>query len=397
MTSNHYLTIKNDSEDGNIFVIGDVHGAVDTLKATLKKLTPNDKLVIVGDLVDRGVSLETNLASSADVLDFIIENNKQAQKKQAPYIYSIKGNHEEDVLFCISMLLEFKAKQKENPLYTIHPNYIEMLVGFIGNGGGWIFNNPEHRNEFNGYSQLNTSYRETYKPNIRKLLTESLEHSDTLINNIDEYKTFLNDLSYIIKIEDKSNSAWVAHADLPFTDIELNTKIANGENLTKNEISHLTNAREVNFSQKRSENMDLVYCGHNPIGLMGTVAVRTATNHINLDSAAYCYSATLLMNHTLGIAEIISAPGARHTSTTPYIAHLELLDKSKNEIEHHLKTQRMALKQSESNNMPTNIDNISNKPSLAARDIGIFSKNEQNKRKAPDVLSEDASSKKGMF
>lgn len=388
MTTNNYLTVKNDNPDGHIFVIGDVHGSVDTLKIVLGKLNSNDKLVIVGDLIDRGVSLETRLSASADVLDLIIENNKQAENKQAPYIYSIKGNHEDDVLGFISLLQYFKTGQEKSSDVVMPPLYIEMLVAFIGNGGGWIFNNPVHREAFIAYSQLNKSIRDKHKTRIIELLNESLGHPDTLINNINEYQTLLNGLPYIIKIEDELNSAWVAHADLPFTDTELSTKIAQNQPLTKNEIIHLTTAREGQFSQKRSENTMPVYCGHSPIGLIGTAAVRQATNHINLDSAAYCYSATLLINHTLAKAEVVSAPATPYTGAPAYIAHLKFLDKSKNEIEHHLQTQRLAVKQSLNNDKPSQFTGV----------VGTFYNQQQNqlKRSASNNLSEEEPATKKM-
>lgn len=64
----------------NVWVIGDVHGFSKTLRQLITKLTlsPEDSVVILGDLIDRG-------PNSFDIVQFV---------KQSENIYSLKGNHE---------------------------------------------------------------------------------------------------------------------------------------------------------------------------------------------------------------------------------------------------------------------------------------------------------------
>jgi len=71
---------------GNVWAIGDVHGHADTLKALVGKLNlgPLDRVVLLGDLVDRG-------PKSCEVLRFARENSR---------IFAVKGNHEEMMLDC---------------------------------------------------------------------------------------------------------------------------------------------------------------------------------------------------------------------------------------------------------------------------------------------------------
>ena len=59
------------------YIIGDVHGEFDSLKALKDKLPQNANLVFVGDLVDRG-------KKSKEVIDFVKDNN---------YL-CVLGNHE---------------------------------------------------------------------------------------------------------------------------------------------------------------------------------------------------------------------------------------------------------------------------------------------------------------
>lgn len=66
---------------GRDFVVGDLHGCVDVLRALLHdtRFDPaRDRLFSVGDLVDRGPASETTL----DLLD-------------RPWCHVVRGNHEE--------------------------------------------------------------------------------------------------------------------------------------------------------------------------------------------------------------------------------------------------------------------------------------------------------------
>mgnify|MGYP006094088527 CR=1 FL=1 len=71
----------------SVWVIGDVHGHILTLKSLIKKLemSEGDKLVSLGDLIDRG-------ADSAAVLRLFLEN---------PNYHLIRGNHEDLMLRCL--------------------------------------------------------------------------------------------------------------------------------------------------------------------------------------------------------------------------------------------------------------------------------------------------------
>lgn len=66
---------------GRDFVVGDLHGCVDVLRALLHDIRfdpARDRLFSVGDLVDRGPASETTL----DLLD-------------RPWCHVVRGNHEE--------------------------------------------------------------------------------------------------------------------------------------------------------------------------------------------------------------------------------------------------------------------------------------------------------------
>ena len=73
----------------NMYIIGDVHGCLNTLKALINKLPTNAKIVFVGDLIDRG-------SNSAEVIKFIRDNNYDC----------VLGNHEYSMIENGELLLE---------------------------------------------------------------------------------------------------------------------------------------------------------------------------------------------------------------------------------------------------------------------------------------------------
>lgn len=69
---------------GRDFIVGDIHGSYDAVLTAMRRVSfvpQHDRLFCVGDLVDRG-------EQSARVLKFL----------QLPYIFSVRGNHEENLL-----------------------------------------------------------------------------------------------------------------------------------------------------------------------------------------------------------------------------------------------------------------------------------------------------------
>ena len=74
-----------------IYIIGDVHGCIKTLKALISQLPQNAQIVFTGDLIDRG-------RYSKDVIEFVRINNYKC----------IIDNHEEMQYLEISMVFGVK-------------------------------------------------------------------------------------------------------------------------------------------------------------------------------------------------------------------------------------------------------------------------------------------------
>lgn len=91
--------------NNSIYVIGDVHGCIKTLKSLIAKLPQDAKIVFVGDLIDRG-------ASSMEVVDFVMKNNYDC----------VLGNHED-------ALLEFEDDIFNNKSSLINNYWVKNYGG----------------------------------------------------------------------------------------------------------------------------------------------------------------------------------------------------------------------------------------------------------------------------
>ena len=85
-------------EDGHrLFVVGDLHGHLATFRALLHrlKLKPEDRVICLGDMIDRG-------PASAELVALV---------RSHPQIICIKGNHEHMAIQCVQPDGTFEAWQ----------------------------------------------------------------------------------------------------------------------------------------------------------------------------------------------------------------------------------------------------------------------------------------------
>ena len=137
------------NEKGIDYVLGDIHGRVDLVYESLKVVNfdaTKDRLFCVGDLIDRG-------PYSSHVVDFL----------NLPFVYAIRGNHED-------MLLNY---------YETYPEATDKDFYHVGltNGMTWFLDNTQEE---------------------RKKILESLAK-----------------LPLIIEIDSKRGLIGLVHADVP--------------------------------------------------------------------------------------------------------------------------------------------------------------------------------------
>ena len=168
----HIIELE-ENKQGDDIIIGDIHGEITTFETVIKTLNSNDRLFIAGDLIDKGVD-------SLGVLEKILSvNETRAKSGLVPQIYSVRGNHED-------IFLEY-ADRLLNPKNYADNTRASFEEYRLANGGEWV---------------------------------DVIEAS-----NIAVYQKFIETLPYIICVGGK-NPFNIAHADLIFSDEELQNKTA---------------------------------------------------------------------------------------------------------------------------------------------------------------------------
>jgi hypothetical protein len=241
MDNANAITVFEENMSGHDIIAGDVHGEITLLAHMVQNLGPNDRLFIVGDLVDRG---EDSLA----IFKFINGFNTQQDK---PKIITIKGNHE-------VMLLNFIDSRLNPENYSVEKNQ-EIVDLYRINGGGWAMKLP--------------------------------------LDELKVLKTLIEPSPYIIHVKGQK-PFHIAHADMLFTDKELLERIENKNfKMTAAEIEYCVWARnngEVQIKETGRTSASIpVYCGHSILEGM-----RADTKHINLDFGSFGTHHIGIVNHT---------------------------------------------------------------------------------------------------
>jgi serine/threonine protein phosphatase 1 len=117
MATNHQLSkyqphlLLPENTTGRDFIVSDLHGHRERLETALSKLKfspQQDRLISVGDLIDRG-------PDSPGCLDLL----------QEPWFWAVRGNHEQ-------MLIETEAAQTD-----------ALWSRWLMNGGSWVLQQPD--------------------------------------------------------------------------------------------------------------------------------------------------------------------------------------------------------------------------------------------------------------
>lgn len=314
---------------GNDYVIGDVHGSNAGLRVVIAHLKPQDRLFIVGDLFDRG-------RDSPDVFRLIMEAIEKGTK-----IYVTRGNHEEMFLKAIAVLTQFA----NDPAPTLSDELKKCIHTFLGNGGNWIFTDKKNQDDYQNLWDHTSLSQFRCDANFFKMPTHPL---------LPKIQAYLETLPYIIIVGgfDDPNSFIVCHADLPFTDDELQKRLSPPHKpLQADEIEHLTWKRpdtELFCTSRRNYKSLVTYCGHS-VHQMDVRAVREESNHVNLDGGACYYpdlQLFLRLNHTTGEAFLLFGI-KKSPLTTEEEARITFLSQSAAEISNHLSRFRRNLHEAE--------------------------------------------------
>jgi hypothetical protein len=340
-TTRPHLVKIGENTKGRDLIIGDVHGSYNALAELIKHIKPEDRLFIVGDLVDRG-------ENSPGIFKLLRENSN---------IFSIRGNHETLCINAIATLEwlaalikpiggnwqdqlkniinETIAKNLQGAAKDMWPNNSELyndpivnkmindLQLHLLNGGQWLVD--KFINELKS-NDIDCQYNQN-----QLILNYSKESEIGLVKNT------MNNLPYIMHVEGKLPFN-IVHADMPFSDKELFKRLTdNYPYLSEQEINYATWARQFG-NVGRNKDSILAAVGHNIIkdAIQGTIApaVRADTNTIDLDVGAFETKNFLILSIENGVAQAFTL-NPENKLDNPY-----------NEIMSHLRKKGYSFKES---------------------------------------------------
>ncbi len=242
--------------EGKDFVVGDIHGHFRKLDNKLEEIGFNfeqDRLFVVGDLIDRG-------PYSHECLDYL--------KKD--WFYSIKGNHEEFLVRGVDFMLRGCPADDMTGIISYNT--------WMGNGGRW-------------FEDLKTVHGE-----------------DLGVKELKEYMVALDALPYFmeipVQVDGTMKKVAMVHAEINDTyDWNDVVSVSNGLEVECTDASRLM--RDAAWSRSRIErcgtsvmygkdhscetmlNIDAVFCGHTPIIEYTDTAPFTIGNIHYIDTWVY--------------------------------------------------------------------------------------------------------------
>lgn len=243
----HILELKENTKGRDLFV-GDIHGNADLLQTIVDDLKPDDRLFIVGDLIDNRDAKNVEDDKSFEVLKMVLKHDN---------IFVTCGNHEE---LCIEAAKEYDALEKEGRLTT--DEILKKLSQYEWDP--WF--------EFTKKSVGGKWFE------LQRTSSDSQQ-----VKELRRAVKYLESLPYIIYVKGKLPFL-VVHSDMPFDDATLHQYLKTGKDMSTNEIHHAVWARQDDFAKNshRTKDSILGICGHN---LMKSS--RPESNMINLDVGGF--------------------------------------------------------------------------------------------------------------
>lgn len=133
---------------GKTYVVGDIHGMYGSYIDIMKKITPNDHLIILGDVIDRGTG----------GIQIIQDIMKRKQNKQYnPEITFLLGNHEMQFLETVSIMIRH-GLHREDLITIMNWRIARSQMGY------YSLHSDEHsKREYQHWSSEFNNYNKKYQ------------------------------------------------------------------------------------------------------------------------------------------------------------------------------------------------------------------------------------------
>ena len=255
MTNINLLQTLKPNNVGEDYIVGDIHGHFDKLDAKLEEICFNyekDRLIVVGDLIDRG-------PRSNEFLEYL---NKD-------WFYTVRGNHEDFLVNCVGYILN--RIPMEQHVFNITYNT------WMGNGGRW-------------FEQLLETTPEDEKVDLLIALYDTVA-----------------ELPFFMEIPVGDKKVGVVHAELREVDSwnDIHAIAKGGQPPAHTDIDTLL--RDALWSRSRFEkcastaafvpdhlfveeeikDVDAIFCGHTPVIQYTSEVPLTIGNHHYIDTCVY--------------------------------------------------------------------------------------------------------------
>src|SRR6476620_2178277 len=142
---------------GRMLAIGDVHGCIDELRelVALVEYRPGvDRLLFVGDLIDRG-------PAPADVVRYVRELAAGGD------VIAILGNHEEKMLRWFKRVDEERAGGAKNKMSPPEPSRLAEWEAIAPEDRAWIASLPIVIEPLAGWLAVHGGFDGAYRPDAR--------------------------------------------------------------------------------------------------------------------------------------------------------------------------------------------------------------------------------------
>ena len=97
-------SINTNKKEGKTYVVGDIHGMYGSYLEVMKRLTPKDHLIILGDVIDRG-------AGGIQIIQDIMKRIQNKEKN--PKITFMIGNHEMQFISTLSIMVNRNLNRRD--------------------------------------------------------------------------------------------------------------------------------------------------------------------------------------------------------------------------------------------------------------------------------------------
>ena len=125
-------TVPNNEKEGKTYVIGDIHGMYGSYEEIMKKMTPEDHLIILGDVIDRG-------NGGIKIIQDIMQ--KKQNRQNNPEITFMLGNHEMQFIQTVKTMLQ-KGLKKEDLITIVNRRGARARYGAAS-----LYNDPKSKKE----------------------------------------------------------------------------------------------------------------------------------------------------------------------------------------------------------------------------------------------------------